>query len=263
VPTCYGGYYSDAQHNMECVLICSATPSPTFGIDNACVGNCSNQTWADVYNVNRTCTTSCSKNGSLQSYGLNETRQCVLVCPDYQFADISTGIPLCKSGCPANPNSSLTGLFGNVLDNICETKCPAPYYGDQTGNRTCLLLCPWPYFGQDCDQNGMTFTYSVYRECQLACACGWSDNATQLCVWNSTGCANFTFAHETNHKCVVSLECTGYGDPLTRYCINPCYKNASLIYYADDSTKMCVVVCPDVPNYFGDNSTQSCVLTCP
>lgn len=26
---------------------------------------------------------------------------------------------------------------------------------------------------------------------------------------------------------------------------------------------MCVLICPNSPNYFGDNVTQSCVLTCP
>lgn len=95
---------------------------------------------------------------------------------------------------------------------------------------------------------------------------------TQLCVWNSSGCANYssnsstngsTFAHESNHKCVVSTECNGYGDPITKHCIYPCYNDTSVNYFADDSTKMCVLICPLVPNYFGDLSTLFCVLTCP
>jgi hypothetical protein len=171
------------------VTICSASPASTYGENNQCVRNCSSLTWADVYNPNRTCTNSCLLNSTLISYALNSTRQCVLYCPDYQFGDVSTGIPICAFGCPANATPSTAGLFGNVKNNLCEQTCPAPYYGDQTGNRTCVLLCPWPYFGQDCTQSGSTFTYSANRECHLACACGWADNVSQTCVWNSTGCA--------------------------------------------------------------------------
>jgi hypothetical protein len=31
VPACYGAYYADDQHNMECRLICEASPAATFG----------------------------------------------------------------------------------------------------------------------------------------------------------------------------------------------------------------------------------------
>lgn len=263
VPACYGIYYSDDQFNRQCVTVCSASPASTFGENNQCVRNCSNSTWADVYNPTRTCTTSCLANSTLISYGLNDTRECVLYCPDYQFGDISSGVPVCAFGCPVNPVTSLAGLFGNVLNNLCEQKCPSPFYGDQTGNRTCVRMCPWPYFGQDCVQSGMTFTYSDFRECQLQCACGWADNVSQICVWNSTGCAPFTFAHESNHKCVKPAECIGYGDPISRYCIDPCFQNSSVIYFADNSTRMCVLVCPELPDYYGDNNTKQCVSTCP
>jgi hypothetical protein len=148
---------------MECVLICSSSPASTFGLSNACVLNCSSVTWADVYNPSRTCTTSCFGNSSFQSYGSNDTRRCVLNCLDYQFADISTGIPLCIDGCPVNPAISSIGLFGNILNNMCQTQCPSPYFGDQTGNRTCVLLCPWPYYAQNCIQSGSSFTYSAQR----------------------------------------------------------------------------------------------------
>lgn len=163
VVNCHGALYSDTQHNMECVSICTAYPSSTFGENNVCVLNCSNLTWADAYNPARICTTACFGNSTLQSYGLNETRTCVLVCPDDQFSDISSGIPLCNYGCPVNPVNTSTGLFGNVLNNTCLTECPSPYYGDQTGNRTCVRKCPWPYFGQDCVQSNSTFTYSSQR----------------------------------------------------------------------------------------------------
>lgn len=29
-------------------------------------------------------------------------------------------------------------MFGNPDTNLCVEKCPIPYYGDPTGNRTCV-----------------------------------------------------------------------------------------------------------------------------
>ena len=79
----------------------------------------------------------------------------------------------------------------------------------------------------------------------LACTCGFADNSSQLCAWNSSGCANFTYAHETNHKCVIPTECNGYADPVSRDCISPCVKvGTTVIYFGDPSTKECVLVCP-------------------
>jgi hypothetical protein len=67
---------------MECRLICSSSPSPTFGENNKCVTNCSNITWADYYHPNRTCTNSCRYDSTYKSYGYNTTRTCILNCPD-------------------------------------------------------------------------------------------------------------------------------------------------------------------------------------
>lgn len=59
------------------------------------------------------------------------------------------------------------------------------------------------------------------------------------------------------------MECTGFADPISRYCINPCFRNGTFVYFADNSTRMCVLVCPDFPDFYGDNATQSCVYNCP
>ena len=68
VASCYGAYFGDPQKANNCTDTCSATPSPTFGLDNLCVLNCSNVTWADPYHPNRICTTSCT-NTTADSYG--------------------------------------------------------------------------------------------------------------------------------------------------------------------------------------------------
>lgn len=73
VASCYGSYFGDPQQNNQCVQTCTASPSPTFGLDYMCVVNCSNTTWADPFHPNRICTTSCTSTPT-DSYGYNLTR---------------------------------------------------------------------------------------------------------------------------------------------------------------------------------------------
>jgi hypothetical protein len=257
VATCPANTYGDPQYNMECVATCSASPSPTFGLNNLCVVNCSSTTWADPYSPNRICTTSCTSTPS-DSYGYNLTRTCVLGCPDGEFAHNVSGTPLCVLGCTQS-----SGLFGNIANNRCQAQCPQPWYGDVTGNRTCVSKCPWPYYASNCSMSGSTIVLSGDRVCRTDCSsCGWADNSSQTCAWNSSGCMNYTYAHENNHKCVVAAQCVGFADPLSRNCMSPCFQNTSLIYFGDPSTKMCVLICPESPNSYGDNATQTCAVTC-
>ncbi len=59
---------------------------------------------------------------------------CVPKCPDTQFAQIISLVPLCVYVCQ-------NGKYGNTSTNECVDNCQAPYYGDPTGNRTCNLDC--------------------------------------------------------------------------------------------------------------------------
>ena len=190
VASCYGAYFADTQFNMQCVLTCSASPSSTFGLNNVCVKNCSSTTWADPYHANRICTTSCTNNPTNESYGYNDTRTCVFNCPDGQFAQNLSTVPLCLPGC-----TDLT-LFGNILNNRCQTTCPFPYYGDQTGLRWCVKKCPANYYASNCTMSGSNIVLSVDRVCYTDCSrCGYTDNSSRTCAWNSSGCMNLTFAH--------------------------------------------------------------------
>ena len=58
------------------------------------------------------------------------------------------------------------------------------------------------------------------------------------------------------------MECTGYADPVDRYCISPCQTNGTHHYFGDPSTKICVLICPEDPDYYGDNDTKLCTATC-
>jgi len=122
---------------------------------------------------------------------------CVKTCPDSQFALNVSSVPLCVFGCTQN-----SGLFGDITTNRCKDKCPSPFYGDQTGNRTCVKRCPWPYYAQNCSTVGGTIVISTDRVCRLDCSlCGWADNSSQTCAWDSSGCyystnpLTTTFAH--------------------------------------------------------------------
>ena len=133
------------------------------------------------------------------------------------------------------------GTFGNPLTNLCVDECPAPYYGDPTGNRLCVIDCPDGYFAENTTSAGVITTK---RECVTACSFGWADNFTRTCAIVSTGCEDGLFAHESNNKCVLATSCTGFGDPVSRHCVPTCYSDATVKYYGDPSTKMCVLVCP-------------------
>lgn len=145
-------------------------------------------------------------------------------------------------------------MYGNPDSNLCVDQCPSPYFGDPTGNRTCVQQCADLYFAQVKAVDG--------RVCVQACSAGWADNITRICATVPTGCAAGTYAHETNHKCVLPADCTGFADPVTQRCVPTCYFDATDTYYGDPSTKTCVKVCPDVPNYFGDNHTHQCQVSC-
>lgn len=127
-------------------------------------------------------------------------------------------VPVCVYIC----ENRTVGTFGNPDSNLCVEKCPHPYYGDPTGNRTCVRECPDNYFAQNTTAAGAS---SDIRICVQTCEYGWADNITRKCATSSAGCSAGLYAHETNHKCVEPMECEGFADPLTRTCVPTCFSN--------------------------------------
>ena len=82
-------------------------------------------------------------------------------------------------------------MYGHVLNNTCVDKCPFPYFGDPTGNRSCVLECPDGYFAQ----NSTDGTISDVRECVQVCDYGWANNETRICVHSPYECEDGLFAH--------------------------------------------------------------------
>lgn len=50
-----------------------------------------------------------------------------------------------------------------------------------------------------------------------------------------------------------------FADTLTKTCT----KNCLSPYYADNSTRTCVLKCPDIPELFARQSDRICVENCP
>jgi len=91
-------------------------------------------------NNTRSCVTNCTGG----KFGDPVSRNCLTQCPNQittgnsnYYADISTGQYICVIICPIVPR-----LFGHNTTNMCVSECPAPLYGQQTGNRSCLAICP-------------------------------------------------------------------------------------------------------------------------
>lgn len=182
-------------------------------MNGKCVFNCSSTTWADPFHANRICATSCTYSPSgTKSYGYNFTRKCVATCPDTHFGQVISTIPLCVFVCQNNE-------FGYPVTNLCVANCPAPYYGDPTGNRTCVLECLQSgYYALNLSAEGTPTLAN--RTCVQVCPYGWADNITRMCAMTPFDCSEGLYAHQSNHKCVLPIDCTGgFADPVSRKCV--------------------------------------------
>lgn len=57
-----------------------------------------------------------------------------------------------------------------------------------------------------------------------------------------------------------------FGNPLTQECVDYQANGTSgcpVAYFADNSSRLCVQVCPMAMDTYGDNSTWKCVVQCP
>ena len=221
--------------NMRCVtaMNCPTTPSMTFG-DNttrSCVSNCSNGKFG--HPLDRNCLTQCPSQA--------------ITTTEHYYGDKSTGINLCVTVCPSTPR-----LFGDNDTNLCVAQCPAPYYGDQTGKRSCLAQCPIV---------GVTYYYAQNdsRICVTVCKTGtWGLQSSRECVEDPAHCGS-QWANNITNMCVTICPATSglYADPTTKFCVPVCPST----YYSDDSTRTCVQRCPSTNGplgTFGNNATRVC-----
>lgn len=87
----------------------------------------------------------------------------------------------------------------------------------------------------------------------LRCSYGYyADNFTQICV-TSLNCYGNTVGDPTSNKCVNITSCPNqpyyYADLTTKMCVVRC-SSSPLALYGDKATKMCVANCPWTPPYY-------------
>jgi hypothetical protein len=77
---------------MLCVTKCSdgtiPGSTPTFGINNVCVSNCSvidPTTWGDPLTNYRICTNNCTFTNTIKTYGYSNAGLCITTCPRYWY----------------------------------------------------------------------------------------------------------------------------------------------------------------------------------
>jgi hypothetical protein len=191
-------------------------------------------------------------------FGDPTSRNCVTQCPNASttgtsnyYSDISTGQYICVVICPVLPR-----LFGYNTTNNCVEECPAPLYGDQTGNRTCVGTCP--KIG-----SVVHFAQNYTRVCVTVCISGtWGYTSTRECVEDPTDC-NAQWADNTTNLCVNTCPATAntFGDSTTKFCVPLCPDT----YFSDYSTRLCVQRCPttvEEHGTFGNNETRVCEEKC-
>lgn len=109
--------------------------------------------------------------------------------------------------------------------------CVSECYNNTFGyNGVCYSLCP---------------TTSLY-----------ANHITKTCV-TALNCPTGFFADSDKRKCVEFCDLSNqtFGDKDSKKCITNCISP----YYADNSTRMCVLKCPDIPKLYARESDRICV----
>lgn len=175
------------------------------------------------------------------NYGLNDTWYCIPKCPNPFYAENNTRMCLAVSGC---------GLFLSFADsqlNICVSQCSTV-----------------PVF---------TFSENITYTCVTPINCPptmLAENTTQSCVYNCPyNSTYFSYADPfKSNRCVAKCPDIYYGEISSGrgLCASVC---PGLNYFRDNSTQLCVYVCPagnsslGTVDTFGDNTTDVCVARCP
>jgi hypothetical protein len=288
--------WGDANTHM-CTNLCTGPTSINSFGDNAthlCTTLCTVGTYADNFTGTRTCTSVCPS--AYNSFGDPTTLSCVLhcvtpltwadsqtqrceyTCTGTTYAEDLTFTCVTAMNCPTIPaylfgdnntwHCVASCIYTNAMiqwaDNTtrtCVAQCPngtdTRYYGDtSTGVPICVITCPVsPVLF------GMNSTNTCVSECQDGL---YGDpNFNRSCL---TLCPTISgviwFSQITNYICVTVCENYTYGNYADQHCeVTPfdCPNGQ----FGDDSTHLCVSLCPESMNFFGDLSTKLCVNICP
>lgn len=196
------------------------------------------------------------------SFADNITRSCIPDC--YQYYNATSNLTTMFYGDVSKTRPAcvvacpiVPRLFGRNDTYRCVAECPNYQYGDQTGNRSCVPVCPLI--------NGTTwFSQLTERICVVVCEDGTWGN-----YYNNT---------PGPHCETVGTDCKPdqFGDNSTHLCVDLCPE--SMNYFGDPSTRLCTTLCPLLDaslfnataninlaagRLFADSKTRLCVYTCP
>lgn len=131
------------------------------------------------------------------------TSLCVTLCSPGYFADNDTRSCVTSTSCSRNYvgdpltlrcipiKSCPSGYFADVVNKICVTRCPVPFWGQLT-TRQCQLFCEWLPPGY----------------------LSWYDPSTRICIKKCPSNPR-TFALNTSHTCVPTCPAGFFGSVLT------------------------------------------------
>jgi hypothetical protein len=226
--TCTGGTYADWQANRTCAATCSSAPISLYG--------------STAYR----CVTAGQCWSMFGTFGHNSTRQCSSCSGSLPFGDLISH--QCVYNC------SLT-YYGDLVTHLCVLACDFASRKEYADNATlqCTSLCSLGTFGVNSTTGPI---------CQYQCpANSYALDSIRVCMAN---CGSGFFGDPVTNKCYSSsLSCSAgyYGNTVSNMCVKP--SNCQTVgthYYADNTTKMCIVKCT-TPNY-GLNTTWTCVAGC-
>lgn len=306
----------------KCVNTCTGpTPVSLFGYNQLCVSFCPTGTFADSYTGTRLCVNTCPGVGTAAPnlYGDPTTHTCVSKCitvgtwADYQtrlcqatcsstpIATYSENVGytcVIPTLCPVSPSmtfgendtrtctascrQSPTVQYADPVSQTCVDQCQSlatRWYGDlSTGSPKCVIICPTVprTFGENSTNLCVTLCplgtfgdQTANRSCLTNCptvsgTLYFSQDSERICV---TVCKNDTWGNiHTQHCEILPTSCPAgeYADNSTHLCVSLCPE--SMNYFADPTTKYCVPKCPGTTAAdlsFADYSTRTCVTTCP
>lgn len=130
------------------------------------------------------------------------------------------------SACPDDP-----WTYADTTNNTCVFNCSGGLYA-YAPNRTCLATCPPGFFMENTSY--LCLNLCLYNQ--------FSDPATNSCLTNCTS-SGFTYIYYDNQTCVN--ECPSTPD-LYGYQNNDCRPQCPTGWFAENFTRTCVQVCPNI-----------------
>ncbi len=201
-------------------------------MNNTCALTCPQNKFRD--SVNRKCQSLCPAANNL--FGNRFAKECVTSCDTNLEIYADTLTRFCEQVCSGDQYKVKLANGTNIC--VGKTACPAGLYSDPM-MKACVAECYNNTFGY----NGV-----CYAECPITVSdLLFANPVTKTCV-TAPNCPDEFFADSGKKRCVqfCDIASATFGDKDLKACVQSCASPN----YADNSTRLCVPECPDVPELF-------------